>query len=401
MKTLFYNGTIYTGHSIIDNGAVLTEDGLIKRIYPAGSHSPATTPSASDSPGAAGGAANHASDLDNASGRPEIEADTYIDLQGQILAPAFIDLQVYGGNGQFFSGFPSYSSIEATYQYCLSGGAAYFQPTMATQTDDLMDQAIAAVADYQNNGGQGVIGLHLEGPYINPVKRGAHKPEYIQVPYKAKVAALIAKAGKHLSMITLAPERATPEVIQQLLLAGVVVSAGHSNATYEEALNGFAQGITAATHLYNAMSSMNHRAPGIVGAILDKAIPYTSIVADGYHVDWTPIKIAKQLLKDKLFLITDSVTENKDGDYQHTLDDDKYVLPDGTLSGSALTMIKAVQNCVEKAGITLEESLRMASLYPARVMGLESRLGSIAPGKESTLVWFDNAYKVKKVFVRQ
>ncbi len=396
MKTLFYNGTIYTGYAVIENGAVLTEDGIIKGMWPG----PVGLASAAgaDTAGSASATGVGTNPTEMAHTH---DADIYIDLQGQALAPAFIDLQVYGGNGQFFTNHPSFSSIEATYQYCLSGGAAYFQPTMATQSDELMDLAIAAVADYQTKGGQGLIGLHLEGPYINPVKRGAHVLEYIQVPQKNKVAELITKAGKHLSMMTVAPERCTPEVIQQLLLAGVALSAGHSNATYEEALSGFAQGIRAATHLYNAMSPLNHRAPGLVGAILEKAIPYASIVVDGHHVDWAAIKIAKQLLKDKLFLITDSVVTNNEGVYQHQLEGDKYVLPDGTLSGSALTMIQAVQHCVEKVGISLEESLRMASLYPARVMGLENRLGSIEPGKEATLVWFDKDYRVKKVWVRQ
>jgi N-acetylglucosamine-6-phosphate deacetylase len=272
---------------------------------------------------------------------------------------------------------------------------------MATQSDEQIDMAIAAVADYQSKGGQGVLGLHLEGPYINPVKRGAHILEYIQVPNSVKVAELLRKAGTTLSMMTIAPERCAPQIIEQLLLAGVVVSAGHSNATYEEALNGFALGVRAATHLYNAMSPLSHRAPGMVGAILDTAVPYTSIVADGYHVDWVAIRMAKRALKEKLFLITDAVNANTSGVYQHQLQGDRYVLPDGTLSGSALTMVKAVQNCVEKAGIPLEESLRMASLYPARLMGLENRLGSIAPGKEATLVWFDKRYQVKKVWVRQ
>jgi N-acetylglucosamine-6-phosphate deacetylase len=364
MKTLFHNGIIHTGTETLHGRTVLTEDGLIKAIL-------------------------------QKDGTGDVDL---VDLEGGHLAPAFIDLQIYGGRGRLFSDHPSVESLKATYQYCLEGGAAYFQPTMATQTDVLMDQAIDAVRDYQDQGLKGILGLHLEGPYINPLKRGAHREAYIQKPDAAKVSALLAKAGRHLTMMTLAPERCDAQVIHQLTEAGVVVSAGHTNATYDEALMGFTRGITAATHLFNAMSPLSHRATGMAGALLGKANIPVSIVADGHHVDFAVIGIAKRLLGEKLFLITDAVTENSEGSYQHRLDGDMYVLPDGTLSGSALTMIQAVQNCVERVGISLSEALRMASLYPARVMGLDGRLGSIAPGKEAALVWFDENYRVKKVF---
>ena len=370
MSTTFYNGVIHTGALTLRDHVVVSEGGLIREIRP----------------GARG----------TVGPREGQVASGFIDLQGGHLAPAFIDLQIYGGNGLLFSDHPSVESLEATYRYCLSGGAAYFQPTMATQSDALMDAAIDAVKTYQ---GPGILGLHLEGPYINPAKRGAHLEGYIQVPEPDKLDALLKRAGVHLTMMTLAPERCRPGIVAQLVEAGVVVSAGHTNATYEEALEGFGQGISAATHLYNAMSPLSHRAPGMVGALFDHGQTPVSVVADGHHVDFAAIRIAKRVLGDKLFLITDAVTENKEGIYQHRLQGDKYVLPDGTLSGSALTMIEAVRNCVEQADIPLDEALRMASLYPARVLGLEGRLGSIAPGKEASLVWFDPGYRVKGVFL--
>src|SRR5262249_1076015 len=154
------------------------------------------------------------------------------------------------------------------------------------------------------------------GPYINPVKRGAHLEAFIQIPSMEKVAALLDRASGHLTMMTLAPERTTSEVLAQLLEPGGVVSAGHTNATYAEALEGFGLGIPFATRLFNAMSPLSHRAPGMVGALLDRGVP-VSIVADGHHVDFPVIGLAKKVLGDKLFLITDAVTENNRGTYQH------------------------------------------------------------------------------------
>lgn len=381
MTTTYYNGAIYTGYEVLRRHAVVTEGDRIVKIMPwDGGHRPA---------GEGGG---------------PVPADgthdpTWIDLEGGNLAPAFIDLQIYGGDGLLFSDHPSVASIQATYRYSLAGGAAYIQPTMATQSDELIGEAIDAVTEHQALGLPGVIGLHLEGPYINPVKRGAHREDLIQVPEAGKLKALLATAGNHLSMMTLAPERCDPELIRLLIETGVRVSAGHTNATYAEALRGFDLGIPAATHLFNAMTPLGHRAPGMAGAILDRGGIYTSIVADGHHVDFAVIRLAKRLLGDKLYLITDAVTANTEGVYQHQLEGDKYVLPNGTLSGSALTMIKAVQNCVEEVQIPLDEALRMASLYPARVMGLDGRLGAIRPGMEASLVWFDKDYQVRKVFV--
>ena len=377
MTTTYYNGTIYTGHEVLREHAVVTEGNRITAVIP---WKRGAIPTHGAAFGDAGGGA-------------------FIDLEGGNLAPAFIDLQLYGGGGLLFSDHPSVASIEATYRYSLEGGAAYIQPTMATQTDELMDKAIEAVTQYQAKGLPGVIGLHLEGPYMNPAKRGAHREDFIQIPQKDKLGKLLQKAGKSLTMMTLAPERCDPASIRTLIDAGVIVSAGHTNATYEEAMQAFDLGIPAATHLFNAMSALSHRAPGMPGAIFDRRDIYTSVVADGHHVDFAAIRLAKRLLGDRLYLITDAVTPNNEGVYLHQLKGDKYVVPDGTLSGSALTMIKAVQNCVEKVQIPLNEALRMAALYPARVMGLDNRLGSIRPGLEAALVWFDDAYKVRRVFV--
>lgn len=367
-RTIYHNGILHTGFETLTGHILVTEGSKIAAIQQ----------------------------------EPPVGDAIRIDLKGGHLAPSFIDLQIYGGNDRLFADHPSVESIKATYAYCRAGGATHFQPTMGTQSDALMEAAIDAVAAYQAQGLPGVIGLHLEGPYINPMKRGAHIEAFIQTPQKTKVADLLKRAGRNLSMMTVAPERCSPEVILQLQQAGVVLSAGHSNATYEEALRAFALGIPSATHLFNAMSPMGHRAPGMVGALLDSGstaaprAPYVSIVADGHHVAFPVIRIAKRLLGDRLFLITDAVTENQTGAYRHRFEGNKYVMPDGTLSGSALTMMKAVRNCVEEVGIPLDEALRMASLYPARLMGLN--MGTMEPGKEAAMVWFDDAYTVLNTF---
>ena len=280
----------------------------------------------------------------------------------------------------------------------MEGGATQILPTVATNTPGIMHAAIEAVRDYWKQGLPGVIGLHLEGPYINPARRGAHITEYIKRPSLRDVEALMEKGKGIIKMMTLAPEVCPPEVIHYLQENDVIISAGHSNATFEEATQAFANGISLATHLFNAMLPMQHRAPGLAGAILAAPHVYASIIADGHHVDYPVIAIAKKIMGERLFLITDAVTENTSGLYQHRLQGDKYVVADGTLSGSALTMLKAVHNCIEKIELSLEESLRMASLYPAQVLELDDRLGYIRKDYQAELLWLDAHLQLKAVY---
>jgi N-acetylglucosamine-6-phosphate deacetylase len=197
-------------------------------------------------------------------------------------------------------------------------------------------------------------------------------------------------------IITLAPEVCSKEVIDLIRSYDVVISAGHSNARYEEAINGFNHGITAVTHLYNAMSPLQHRAPGLAGAAMDHSTVRASIIPDGYHVDFAAVRIAKSAMKERLFVITDAVTETTSGEYQHHLVGDKYEAA-GILSGSALTMAKAVSNLVQHANIDFGEALRMCSLYPARVMGMDNELGRIAKGYKAKMVLLTNSMDVLQV----
>jgi N-acetylglucosamine-6-phosphate deacetylase len=182
-------------------------------------------------------------------------------------------------------------------------------------------------------------------------------------------------------------------VIDYILSQGIVISAGHSNATYNQSLAGFTQGIAAVTHLYNAMSPLQHRSPGLVGAAMTDSRVMASIIPDGHHVDFAAIKIAKEVMKERLFVITDAVTETDRGGYQHYLAGDKYEAG-GILSGSALTMAKSVQNLVNQIGIDAGEAIRMCSLYPARVMHLDHELGKIEKGFRAKMLLLDQHNEV-------
>lgn len=309
------------------------------------------------------------------------------------LAPAFIDIQIYGAYGSLLSAHPNAETLYKMSDYCRAGGAHYFQPTVASNSYEVFYKCIDAVRDYRSKGGKGIIGLHVEGPWISKEKRGAHIEAFIHSPTFAQAKALLEYGKNIITMITLAPEVCSAEIIDLIHSYGVVVSAGHSNATFNEANTGFNQGICAATHLYNAMSPLHHRAPGMVGAVLNHNSVFSSIVPDGFHVDFAAIGIAKKVMKERLFFITDAVTETHEGPYWHRPEGEKYVA-NGVLSGSALTMAKGVKNAVERAGIELSEALRMASLYPAKAMKLDSKLGKIAQGYQADFVQMNEKLEV-------
>ncbi len=318
-----------------------------------------------------------------------------VDVAGNYVVPGFIDLQIYGGGGRLFSAEPSADSMEKIANALAKSGTTGFMITMATNTMGVMDKAFEALTEYKH---PALLGLHLEGPYLNVSRRGAHPAEYIRNPDSAEIAALLRRAGNCLRMMTIAPERFAPETIRLLLDYGVLLSAGHSDASFDEATTGFRNGIRAVTHLFNAMSPLHHRYPGLPGATFQSDTARASIIADGIHVDYQTLSISKKLMGDRLFLITDAVVETDRGIYTHVFRGDRYTLADGTLSGSALTMMQAVANCVRHAGIPLEEALRMASLYPASLIGADAH-GRIASGTAANLVIFDSQYNVKQVFL--
>lgn len=314
------------------------------------------------------------------------------DFKTAFIAPAFIDLQLYGAFKRLLSVYPDTETVKAIYEYSKAGGASHCMPTVSTNTYEVIFKCIDAVKEYLDKTGKGVLGLHVEGPWISVEKRGAHNADWIFSPTFEQAKELLEYGKDVIRIITVAPEVVSEEIVDLIHSYGIVVSAGHTNVTYETATQSF-QKIRTATHLFNAMSGLQHRSPNMVGAVLDHNNVFSSIVPDGYHVSFPAIRIAKKIMGNRLFAITDAVTETEEGYYKHTLDGDKYT-SNGILSGSALTMARCARNFVEHCGINIEEALRMCSLYPAKVIKKENELGSIAIGKEVNLVVLGNGFEV-------
>jgi N-acetylglucosamine-6-phosphate deacetylase len=369
------NGRIYTGHDVLDNHAVVIADGKIERVCLAA----------------------------------ELPANMETrDLDGASLAPGFIDLQLNGCGGvQFNDSLDAISvkTLEIMQKANEKSGCTSYLPTLITCSDDYMKHGINVMRDYLKKYPHQALGLHLEGPYLSPLKKGTHNPAFIRKPDSAMIDYLCANADV-ITKVTLAPEMAEDKYIRQLRDAGIIVSGGHSNATYEEARKGFAAGITFTTHLFNAMPAITGRQPGLVSAIFDTPEVYTGIIVDGHHVAWANVRNAKKLKGDKLVLVTDA-TAPAGADIQEFIFAGKTIYyrdglcvdENGVLSGSALTMIEAVQNSVEHVGIALDEALRMATLYAARAIGVESLLGSIEAGKVANLTAFTHDFKITKTIV--
>ena len=369
------HGRIFTGHEILDDHAIIVANGLIERICPL-----------ADVPA-------------------NVEQRS---VNGAILAPGFIDVQLNGCGGVQFNDTAeavTVETLEIMQKANEKSGCTSFLPTLITTSDDLMKQGVRVMREYLAKHPNQALGLHLEGPWLNLVKKGTHNPEFVRKPDHELVQFLCDNADV-ITKVTLAPEMVAPEVITALANAGIMVSAGHSNATAKEARIGFRAGITFATHLFNAMPYMSGREPGLTGAILDANEIYCGIIADGLHVDYINIRNAKRLKGDKLCLVTDAtapaganidrfIFAGKTIYYRNGLCVDE----NGTLSGSSLTMIEGVRNLVEHANIALDEVLRMATLYPARAIGVEKHLGSIAPGKVANLTAFTHDFKIIKTIV--
>ncbi|MXV14687.1 N-acetylglucosamine-6-phosphate deacetylase [Hufsiella ginkgonis] len=323
--------------------------------------------------------------------------ETVIDLQGNFLAPGLTDLQVYGGGGELFGGTPSVEALAKMEDDLLNQGTTGFFATVATNSPEIVVRAIEAAKAYRPQAKGNFLGLHLEGPYLNAKRKGAHPAGFIKKATIEEIRNWVDLAGGEIRMVTLAPELQDREVLDYLDKQNIVISCGHSDATFEEALRFLTNAVPAVTHLYNAMPQMHHRQPGLIPAIFEKK-PYTSIVADGIHVSFPMIRLAKTLLGEKLFLITDAVTATSKGIYPHVFTGDRYTMPDGTLSGSCLTMLKAVKNCVEQVNIGLAEAINMASLYPAQLSGWSTK-GKIEAGYDADLLVFNDNFEVKGTYL--
>ena len=321
-----------------------------------------------------------------------------VDAKGACLSSGLIDLQIYGSGGNLFSAYPSAETLAQMDLDLIGKGTTSFLACVATNSMEIIYQAMDAAKKYKPDA-KGFLGLHLEGPYLNPKRLGAHVPEFIRTATLDEVKAILDYAEGTVRMMTVAAELQSDEVIAYLLEQGVVLSLGHSDASFGQATAAYNKGVTTTTHLFNAMPSIHHRAPNLPAAVLNHPSARASIIADGVHVDFEVVKMAHKLMQERLFLITDAVTSCHIGPYKHQLQGNRFVTPEGTLSGSNITLLDAVRNCVEYCGISLKNALNMASLYPSKVIGINEFSGEIAVGKNADLIFLDDKFVLQKVFI--
>lgn len=331
----------------------------------------------------------------------EAEARASIQLSADaILAPGFIDIQVNGGGGVLLNDQPTEAGVRRIVEAHRKGGTTGCLPTLITDRVEVIER-LAGIAEACLTI-PGVLGFHLEGPALNKSRKGIHPEAEIRVPDRRDVAAISSFGGRGRSMVTLAPECVPVSMIDELIGAGLRVAAGHSDATAVDIGRAVDRGISGVTHLFNAMSQLSAREPGVVGAALADDRLFAGIICDGIHVNRAGLRIAFRCKgRDRLMLVTDAMPLAGTNERQFmlqgrqiTLHDNRLTGPDGTLAGAHLTMIEAVRNAVALLEISLADALIMASRTPAAFLGLESELGRIASGYRADLVAFDPNFEV-------
>lgn len=375
MKTVLRNARILAGDDFRDDLAVVIESGRITALV-------------SDAAPMLG------------------QADEQVDLGGGWLLPGFIDAQVNGGGGVLFNNSPDVATLRTLAQAHRRFGTTGLLPTLISDDVQVMRAAIAATRQAISEGVPGVLGIHLEGPYIAPARKGTHDPNKFRVPDAAEIA-LAASLDNGVTLLTLAPERVPLESIRTLVERGVVVAAGHTAASYEEARAGLEAGIRGFTHLYNAMSPLTGREPGAVGAALEDRDSWVGIIADGVHVHPASLRVALACKpRGKVMLVTDAMPPVGAEDPSYELYGEVITAIDGvvrnaagSLAGSALDMATAVRNSVQLLGVSLAEAARMASTYPAQFLNLDDRYGHIAEGHHADLVLLDDALQVRSTWI--
>src|SRR5215469_10788298 len=317
-----------------------------------------------------------------------------------ILAPGFIDIQVNGGGGVLLNDQPTEAGVRRIVAAHRKGGTTGCLPTLMTDHSGVIER-LASV-------GQaclmipGVLGFHLEGPALNKSRKGIHPEAEIRVPNQRDLAAIKSFGLNGRSLVTLAPECVPASIIDELVGAGLRIAAGHSDATAAEIGQAVDRGVSGVTHLFNTMSQLNAREPGLVGAALEDDRLFAGIICDGIHVDRAGLRVAFRCKgRDRLMLVTDAMplvgTDDRPFILQGrriTRHDTRLTGPDGTLAGAHLTMIEAVRNAVSLLEISLVDALIMSSRTPAAFLGLESELGRIAPGYRADLVAFNPDFEV-------
>lgn len=329
-----------------------------------------------------------------------------IDAHGLFLTPGFIDLQMNGAFGYDFTKDPSqiWNAASKLVRY----GVTTFLPTLVSTSLKNIREAQSVLVQKPRPATRGAtpLGLHVEGPFLNPAKKGAHNPKYLRLPTMRDISEWMPETG--IRQVTLAPElTGALDVIRALATNGVVVSAGHSLAGFEEAKSGIEAGIRYATHVFNGMPALHHREPALTGAVLADERVTVGLIADGIHVHPALVKLLWQLLWDgRLNLVTDSMAAlGKEpgtyrlGDLTVTVTGETCRLSDGTLAGSILSLDKAIRNLILYTGCGLSQAVRTVTATPAALLGIADRKGQIAPGFDADLVLLTADYEVEATVV--
>ena len=328
------------------------------------------------------------------------------DLGGGWLLPGFIDVQVNGGGGALLNNAPDVASLRTMMRGHRRFGTTGMMPTLISDDAAVMAQAIAAVRQAIAEGVPGILGIHLEGPYIAPARKGTHDAAKFRVPGPDEVA-MATSLDNGVTVITLAPERVPVETIRAMVGNGAIVCAGHTAASYEQTRAGLDAGISGFTHLYNAMTPLQGREPGVVGAALEDPYSWCGVIVDGVHVHPASLRVALAAKpRGKVLLVTDAMPMVGADDPSFALYGEVITAVDGvvrnaagSLAGSALDMASAVRNTVDLLGLPLAEAARMASTYPAQFLRLDDRYGHIAAGYQADFVLLDDALQVQATWI--
>jgi N-acetylglucosamine-6-phosphate deacetylase len=328
------------------------------------------------------------------------------DLGGALLLPGFIDVQVNGGGGALFNAAPTVATIRTIGAAHRRFGTTGFLPTLISDSVDTMRAALAAVEQAFDEGVPGLLGIHLEGPYLAPARKGVHDSKWFHAPSEEELALLCAP-HRGVRLLTLAPERVPHEAIARLAAAGVIVNAGHTAADHATVRAALAAGVRGFTHLFNAMTPLGSREPGVVGAALDDPGSWCGLIVDGHHVHPASLRVAIAAKpRGKMLLVTDAMPPVGADDPRYVLNGETITVKDGicqtaqgVLAGSALDMASALRNCVEMLGLPLDEAARMASTYPADFLGLGASHGRIAAGCRADLVALDDDCRVQRSWI--
>ncbi|WP_420429983.1 N-acetylglucosamine-6-phosphate deacetylase [Kordiimonas sp.] len=329
-----------------------------------------------------------------------------ISLGGNILTPGFIDTQVNGGGGVLFNDAPTVDGIIKIAEAHRAFGTTAMLPTLISDDLSVVDRAMRATGEAIEAGVPGILGIHIEGPFLNVKKKGVHDPQKFRT-IDEDAFSLLTSLKRGITHVTIAPERTTPEMIRRLTDAGVILSAGHTAASYEDTNTALKAGLKGFTHLYNAMTALESRAPGVVGAALESRSAYAGIIVDGFHVHKASLNVALHAKgADHLMLVTDAMPCVGADDPNFilqgrpiTVENGKATAPDGTLAGSALDMASAVKNTHEMLGVSLDAALRMASGTPAAFLGLSKTYGSLHAGARADLVLLNDNVEVQGVWI--